>query len=257
MTNIKSNKDKFLAVIIFIINLIPYCILSEGFISSTILLIGVIYIFKRKFKIFIDGYILICLLTSIMGIISLKQSMNIISSIEGIAIYLCGIIFYYIFYNLKDKKEYVYDLFVYSFTIGVLVFTGIQGIVMNKRVDGNIGYANTYAILIIVSLYINRIRQNDKFKVLIEYILITGVLYTGSRYSLLFLGIFIVAEIILVRKYKSNSKVMINLILAIVTYTICSKLGPTAVILMPPIIYGIYYINSNSNLKLKKVLNLT
>ena len=257
MTNIKSNKDKFLAVIIFIINLIPYFILSEGFISSTILLIGVIYIFKRKFKIFIDGYILICLLTSIMGIISLKQSMNIISSIEGIAIYLCGIIFYYIFYNLKDKKEYVYDLFVYSFTIGVLVFTGIQGIVMNKRVDGNIGYANTYAILIIVSLYINRIRQNDKFKVLIEYILITGVLYTGSRYSLLFLGIFIVAEIILVRKYKSNSKVMINLILAIVTYTICSKLGPMAVILMPPIIYGIYYINSNSNLKLKKVLNLT
>ncbi|KGM94680.1 hypothetical protein Z968_11240, partial [Clostridium novyi A str. 4552] len=169
MKNIKNNKDKFLAVIIFIINLIPYCILSEGFISLIILLIGAIYIFKRKFKIFIDGYILILTLTSIIGIISLKQSRNIILSIEGISIYLCGIIFYYIFYNLKDKKEYVYDLFVHSFTIGVLVFTIIQGIFMKKRVDGNIGYANTYGILIIVALYINRIRQNDKFKVLIEY----------------------------------------------------------------------------------------
>ncbi|KEI07488.1 O-antigen ligase family protein [Clostridium botulinum] len=257
MTNTKDKSCLYLAIVIFIINVIPYCILDEGLSSAILLLIGTSYIIINKYKIFADGYVLILICITILCVVSLRQSNNIFLSLEGIFTYLCGIIFYILFFHLKYKKEQIYDYFVYFFSMGVFISILYQGIYMNKRIYGNIGYANTYGILMVLILCVNTIRENNNFRNLIEYVLISGILYTGSRYTLVFSCIFIFFQTMVKFKMLYDNKVTINFILAIITYTLCSKVGGMAIILMPPIIYLIYYINDNIGSKNKKIFSLS
>ncbi|AEB75302.1 O-antigen ligase family protein [Clostridium botulinum] len=256
MTNTKDKSCLYLAIVIFIINVIPYCILGEGLSSAILLLIGTSYIIINKYKIFADVYVLILICITILGVISLSQSNNIFLSLEGIFTYLCGIIFYILFFHLKDKKEEIYDYFVYFFSMGVFISILYQGIYMNKRIYGNIGYVNTYSILMVLVLYINTIRENNNFRNLIEYVLISGVLYTCSRYTLVFLCIFIFLEVMVKFRMHNHNKVIINFVLSIITYTLCSQVGGMAIIFMPPIIYLIYYISDNTKLKNKRIFSL-
>ncbi|MCD3298186.1 hypothetical protein G8T67_15380, partial [Clostridium botulinum C/D] len=76
MTNTKDKSCLYLAIVIFIINVIPYCILGEGLSSAILLLIGTSYIIINKYKIFADVYVLILICITILGVISLSQSNN-------------------------------------------------------------------------------------------------------------------------------------------------------------------------------------
>ena len=67
-------------------------------------------------------------------------------------------------------------------SVGILAiyYILVQGIYYNIRIYGNVGYANSYALLLLIGIYFNRIREEDKFVDILEMIF---MLFYKSNYK--------------------------------------------------------------------------
>ena len=170
--------------------LIPYNLLPDSMCGAVLSIVGCIFLLKNKTELKINKYIFFSiLLLNIMAIISFIFCRNINLFFDGFFVYLTILIFYLVFTNLDSAK--LLNAFVYIIFISVFIFIIFQGFILNKRVDGNFSYANTYGLILLMCLYINEIRKKDKLYSIIQWISMLGILFTESRNTFVYLIVFV------------------------------------------------------------------
>ena len=181
-----------------IIGILPFIVLSSVFkenLGALILfLVGNIFIIKNKSKIKEGKYFLVLLIMCLSIFISQIIVSPYIESISGTFLYLDMAIYYLIYgYILKDKnKDKILKYILLSISVICIFYICYHGLYQGIRIFGNIGYANSYAVLILIGLYLNKVREEDKFTDTIEIVLFTGLLFTGSRTTIILSIIYIV-----------------------------------------------------------------
>lgn len=231
-----------------IIGILPFIVLSSVFkenLGSLILfLVGSIFIIKNKDKIKENKYFLILIIMWISILISQIIVSPYIESISGSFLYLDMAIYYLIYgYILKGKnKDEILKYILLSMSGICIFYICYHGLYKGYRVFGNIGYANSYAVLLLIGLYLNKIREEDKFTDIIETILFIGLLFTGSRTTLILSIIYIIYKVYRDKKYN-NIKIILSLepiALGTILYVILDKLRLIAIFIVPIVL--IFYI---------------
>ncbi len=242
-----------------IIGILPFIVLSSVFkenLGSLILfLVGSIFIIKNKDKIKESKYFLILIIMWISILISQIVVSPYIESISGSFLYLNMAIYYLIYgYILKDKNKDEMLKYILLSMSGICIFyICYHGLYQGIRIFGNIGYANSYAVLLLIGLYLNKLREEDKLTDIIETILFIGLLFTGSRTTLILSIIYIIYKVYRDKKYN-NTKIILSLepiALGTVLYVILDKLRLIAIFILPLVL--IFYILIK-NLKFKDKL---
>lgn len=224
--------------------IIPSSVLKENFASLLLFLLGSIYIIKNKNKVKENKYFYTLFIMWILIIICQIIISPYIESISGSFLYMNMGIYYLVYgsvlrYENKDEILKYILISIAALSIFYIIYHGLyQGI----RIFGNIGYANSYAVLHLVGLYLNRIRLKDKSTDIIEIILFIGLLFTGSRTTIILSLIYIVYKLYIDKKEK-NIKLIYSLepnALAIFIYITLEKLRLVSIFILPIIL--IFYI---------------
>lgn len=228
--------------------IIPYTYLGENLSSLLLSIIGLVYLFFNNNKEDINKKFMISLmLLNIVAIVSLIFNNFSYDSFSGYTIYLNMIIYYIIYSKINKESTNVLRDIVYIVAGLCVIFIIIQGLYNNIRIYGNIGYANSYALLLFVAYFFNILREKDKFVDIIEIVLVIGILYTGSRTTLiLLLGSYIFRLIQKDEKFNLQ-----NPIFAFIIYYVCSLLNLKALLVVPIIIYVYWQIK---NIKINKFI---
>ncbi|MCY6370893.1 O-antigen ligase family protein [Clostridium ganghwense] len=247
----KKNKVQIYILIALII-LFPYNTLGEGFGSVILTFAAVIFLHmyrKEEFKLDKKYLYFLSVLCGV-GVVSLGITKDTISSLTGLTIYINAVLFYIIFSNLRKVRKHILEVVTYLISASTLVFVIYQGIILHKRIDGNLGYANTYALVLIIGLYINEILREEKLSFLFEIILIVGIFYTGSRNSLFYLIIFLGVR--LFYNFKKEKFISLwSLFIALLIYIGVEYLGIGIMFIIPLVLYLLHYIGKKMSLKSK------
>lgn len=184
--------------------IIPSSILKENLATLILFLVGSIFIIKNKNKIKENKYFYIIGVMSLLILLSQLIISPYIESISGSFLYLNMAIYYLIYgYIIKyENKDEISKYILLSIIVVSLFYIFYHGLYQGIRVFGNIGYANSYALLALVSLYLNKIRKKDNLTEFIEIILFLTLLFTGSRTTLVLSLIYIAYK--LYSDYKNN-----------------------------------------------------
>ncbi|NLK94967.1 MAG: polymerase, partial [Clostridiales bacterium] len=190
----------FIYIITGICLLAPYGYFGQDTVNGILFLL--ISMFSLLFVKRIKGnkvYLLAYILMVLVGVISLFNSSLTIETLQGLSLYFSGLMLYIAFTFYKEKEVDIIKISTYIIAISALYYVVIQGSILNggvlkDRIDGNIGYANSYALIMLIGLYFNKIREENSIKEMLDIIFITGLLFTGSRNSLLYLGIFVIID---------------------------------------------------------------
>jgi hypothetical protein len=91
---------------------------------------------------------------AIIGVLSILFTKDVVLSLEGLTVYINAILFYIIFLSIKYEKDKIIKRITCLITAASLIFVVYEGVIMQSRVSGNFGYANTYALVLIIGLYL-------------------------------------------------------------------------------------------------------
>lgn len=224
--------------------IIPSSVLKENLGSLILFLIGSIFILIKKNKLKENKYFYILIAMWISIVISQIIISPYIESISGSFLYLNMAIYYLIYgYILKgENKEKILNFTLLAIVAVCIFYITYHGLYQGIRVFGNIGYANSYAMLHLIGLYLNGIRTKDKFTDAIETILFLSLLFTGSRTTLIISVLYIFYKLYV--DIKDNKiKLIISLepiILGMILYVILDKLKIVGIVVLPIIL--IFYI---------------
>ncbi|GAA0083744.1 hypothetical protein UT300007_01830 [Clostridium sp. CTA-7] len=245
-----------LEIVIAILPLIiPYGILGENLSNLILAILACIYLIKSKKKIKIDKYFYLISILSITAFITQIIISRNIESLSGLYIYINVNLYYLTWKNIfKDKnKDKLLKYMVLSIVIVSVISIITQGFYLDIRINGNIGYANSYALLLLIGIYINKLREEDKLSDIIDSIFVLGIFYTGSRTTIILLIAYYLY--LLLYEYKKNKKEIVYslepFILGVIQYLIYSNVGLFSLIIIP--IYIIIY-NYIKNEKWRKYL---
>ncbi|MDP4143044.1 MAG: O-antigen ligase family protein [Bacillota bacterium] len=243
---------KFEIILLFLVLLIPYSYLGEEYAAVILAFGALIYLLKNRKNIRVNKVytILVCSLL-FFGIISMYASNNITKSLSGFCVYMNALLYYLIFSNIKKEKNLIIKWFVYIVSISSLAFIIYQGVICKTRIDGNLGYANTYALLLLISVYLNELIQENNYLNEVQFILMLGIIYTGSRNTLFYLIIFVVIKVIYDIKREDKFTSVINFALAVMVYISVQYAGFGMVLLLPIIIYLWYDLLKKTSSDLK------
>ncbi|MDV4150322.1 O-antigen ligase family protein [Clostridium sp. AL.422] len=231
-----------------IIGILPFIVLTSVFkenLGSLILfLMGSIFIIKNKSKIKESKYFLILIIMWLSIFISQIIVSPYIESISGSFLYLTMAIYYliYSYVFIEKNKDEILKYILLSMSAICIFYICYHGLYQGIRVFGNIGYANSYGVLLLIGLYLNKVRNNDNFTDTIEIILFIGLLFTGSRTTIILSPLYIVYKMYRDKKYN-NMKLILSLepiALGVVLYIILDKLRLTAIFILPIVV--IFYI---------------
>lgn len=261
MNNIRKY---ILYILVAIILIAPYKILGQDNVNGIIL--GIISVFLvvtikeiKVNKIYLISLILMC----ISGILSLINTSITIDSMQGLSLYIGSIVLYIILSNFKNEENNILKVATYVISASAVFYIIYQGAILKggileNRIDGNIGYANSYALLMIIALYFNRIRERDSLKELLDIILIILILYTGSRSTLLYLGIFLVVDVVLNKKEEGKLDLTLgfNIVISVIVYILIEKIGLLLILVLPILFIIYYYLISGKNIKILNILTL-
>lgn len=239
-------KKKALIILILLVMLIPYGILFQDYANTIICLAAAIYIavFVKEIR-GNKKYILLMTSLLIVGIVSLLFTNSLISSLEGLTVYINALLFYIIFADCKSCEDISISTIVYSTAASSLFYIILQGAVLKGgvlkgRIDGNIGYANSYALLLLIGIFLNELMEENKFKDLIQIILTIGIFYTGSRNTLLYLAIYIIYRCVKNIKSKDKFGHVLNVFAAGLLYYFIESAGLGIIIILPLAIILLY-----------------
>lgn len=253
-------KNRSLLVLILITILIPYKLLFQDYANSIILLIGSVYLLLFVKQLIVNRkYLVILLSITIFAIISLFFTNSLTQSMQGLAIYIGAVIFYIILEDGKKEKDNIINWATYALALSALFYIFIQGAILKggvlaNRIDGNIGYANTYALLLLVGVYFNNLREKKLLSDIIEIILIIGVLFTGSRSTLFYLGVYLMLMIVINWKKKDQRFLnILNIIIAAIIYALIEKGGVGVIFILPIALIILYPALNNIKMKYKNI----
>lgn len=221
--------------------IVPISILKENLGTLILFLVGSIFIIKNKDKLKENKYFYVLIAMWISIVISQLIISPYIESISGSFLYLNMAIYYLIYgYILKgENKEKILNYILLSMVAVCIFYIIYHGLYQGIRVFGNIGYANSYAMLHLIGLYLNRIRTKDKFTDTVETILFLSLLFTGSRTTLIISVLYIFYKLYV--DIKDNKiKLIISLepiILGMILYVILDKLKIVGIFVLPIILF--------------------
>lgn len=231
----------FVSILPFII---PTALIGDNLSYLITSLIGLIYILINIKTIKENKYFYTLILMWLLIFIGQLFISSYIESISGSFIYFNMPIYYLIYKDLFNKEDNnkILNNIIIAMMIVCIITLIYQGMYLNIRVFGNLGYANSYALLLLIGLYLNKIREEDKLSSLIDIIFLVGILYTGSRTTLLLLLIYFVYDVY--KSIKINEKEnIVNfikiLIISFILYILLEKLRLTAIFIIP-ILYILY-----------------
>ena len=250
-------KKKLMILLAILVVLMPYKILFQDYANTLICMAAALYtaFFIKEIrgnKIYAYS---LCALT-ILAIVSLCFTNGLIESMEGITVYLCALIFYFIFSQYNEYRNCIIESFVYAVSAGTLFYIIIQGAIykggiLKNRIDGNIGYANTYALMLLAALYLNEVREKKDLNDIIQILLSAGILFTGSRNTLFYLIIFYLVKIFIDLKNKRGAFSGFNFFISLVVYVVIEKMGFEIIIILPVILLALNLILDYIPMKVK------
>lgn len=244
-----SNLVFLLMLVIF-----PYNLTGFNFGNLVIIFISLLYLLLVK-KIEVNKKILIlAIIYFIIGFLSLLLSSKSINSISGLSTYLSPLVFYLIWKNtlnneLEERSKVIRQI-GYIITISCSIYVLIQCGIKNLRVYGNISYANTYALILLIGIYINSINIYSKYRNLSEIILLIGIFSTGSRTTIVYLAAFIIFRSI-INKEITVRETVLNLSFSIIAFILIDNYFAVALFILPIVfIIGRSLYNRKINKKL-------
>ncbi|WP_160674495.1 MULTISPECIES: O-antigen ligase family protein [Clostridium] len=215
--------------------IIPYTII--GFDGGNILLtlVSLMYILLRRKKIRLNKVIIFLLISLLfLSVISAVTKFSILA-LNGLSLYLAPIFYYVIYSYLKDhkRKDDIMKYTVYIMAVLSVIFIVYEGVFLKLRIFGLVGYANTFALSLLILIHINNIREYDGYKVPIDIIFISSILFTGSRNTLVYMFVYIIFA-----AWKSKSITHIcNILVSTILYILVAELSIIGFLLAPILIY--------------------
>jgi hypothetical protein len=227
-------KNIALLVILTILLAFPYQFFGEEagthFFFSSLLLY---FMAKKKIKMNHSnkGYIFLLLFLMLYAAVVAIISVNPIRSLYGVSLYACMLLAFLI---AKDFQEEIFmKYFIYISSILAAIASFYQGFVEQIRIYGNLGYANTYALVLSISFILSHIYENIKGRFYIKIILVLAIMLTGDRVAIILLGVWGTYYTITERKLNS----FVSLLFGILCYAFFSLVGAAAIVVAPPIIW--------------------
>ena len=264
---------KVLVFLLLLVFLIPYGSLFQDYANVIICFVATVYmlfiLFKgeaAKEKLYLikgDKHEktmyrdFLVLMLGFSVILSLYINGFRMESLMGTMPYVGFGVFYIILRYNRQHKELIYCWLVNVTTVFSAIYILYQGAFMKGnilagRIDGNVGYANSYALLLLIILYLNEIKESKKFDDIIQIVLIIGIVFTGSRNTLLYLAVFYAIKIFQNIKFKKKDNCVFNIIIGLVVYLVLDKLGFEIVFVFPLIMIIVYFVLENVSYKVKK-----
>jgi O-antigen ligase len=215
--------------------IIPYAIIGFDGGNIMLALASLIYILLRRKKVKLNKVIMLALIFLIfLSVISMATKFSILA-LNGLSLYLTPIFYYVIYSGLREhkRKDDIMKYTVYIMTLLSVLFIVYEGVILKLRIFGLVGYANTFALSLLILIHINNIREYDVYKVPIDIILIGSILFTGSRNTLIYMAIYIIFA---AWKNKRIAHIC-NILVAAVLYILISELSIVGLLLAPILIY--------------------
>lgn len=222
-----------------------FSILKENLGSLVLFLIGSIFVIKNKDKIKENIYFYLLGIMSLLILLSQLIVSPYIESISGVFLFFNIPLYYLIYrYLIEENKNEILKYIVLSITASSLFYIVYHGIYKGVRIFGNIGYVNSYALLILVGLYLNEIREEDKYNNIIESILFLALLFTGSRTTIILSLLYIIYKLY-VRHRDKNIKFILSLEaigFATILYIVMDRFKIYSILVVPILLIIYYFI---------------
>lgn len=230
----------FKLMIVIVPFIIPYMIIGENLGNLILSFIATIFLILNKEKISINKkYFYTLIFLNIIAVVSLFISDAYLESISGLFNYFNLLVYYLVLSVVLKDKEKILKNIVLVVSVVCIYSIIVQGLYFDTRIYGNIGYANSYGLILLISFYLNKIRIKDIWTSYVDMILILGIFFTGSRTTLVLLGVFLVVEVI--KEIRVSKILAINILepflFALIQYVIYSGMGMMSILVMPVITY--------------------
>ena len=230
----------FKLIIVIVPFIIPYMIIGENLGNLILSFIATIFLILNKEKISINKkYFYTLIFLNIIAVVSLFISDAYLESISGLFNYFNLLVYYLVLSVVLKDKDKILKNIVLVVSVVCIYSIIVQGLYFDTRIYGNIGYANSYGLVLLISFYLNKIRIKDIWTSYVDMILILGIFFTGSRTTLVLLGVFLVAEVI--KEIRISKILAINILepflFALIQYVIYSAMGIMSILVMPVITY--------------------
>jgi O-antigen ligase len=231
---------KFETAIFMVIFIIPANLISEEFSAVLLGFLGILYLTKNRGKIKyfkeLKYLYIIQIIIVLFAFLSLLHTSVLLQSLSEAFIYLDALIYFIIATNVKDKDKIIKAI-VLAAALNSAFFSLYQGVYLDMRVSGTLGYANSYALLLLCALFLSETLEIDNYILFSKMSLMLGILFTGSRNTFFYLAVYLLLSLI---KQKQNYIFRHSIsvfIFDILIYTLFSLLGRGFIVLLLPMLY--------------------
>ncbi len=222
----------FFSTLSFLLNGLYY-----SYQKSVILILSiVIIIIKAKrsgqLKISLDKVfysLLAMILLNVFGFLCFVEKGMIIHSIIT---YLLYIFVYIMFSNLDDedknllKKGYIFIVLISLIFIFVFKNQSVVidlAYIIKGEFAGALQYSNSYALFLLITLHL-LLKQKNKYKYVLSFILIMGIIFTKSHAGILFAVVYLGIYILLKAKNKSVVIITYFFIISLICFLYVSNI---------------------------------
>jgi O-antigen ligase len=235
----------FEAILFILIFIIPSNLISEEFSAVLIGFLGILYLIKNKNTIKYYKEIKYIYLSQIaivlFAFLSLLHTSVFLQSLSESFIYLDVLIYFIIALNVKEKSKVINPL-VITAALSSAFFSLYQGIHLNTRISGTLGYANSYALLLLCALFLSETLEDSKMILFSKMFLMLGIIFTGSRNTFFYLAVYLIICLARQKRQHIFKQSISIFIFDVVLYTLFNLLGKGFLALLSPMVFIYYYI---------------
>lgn len=255
--SLKLKENGIIYLLLIAITLMPYGTLGQEFSSVILCAISLIVFIKNKNEIEMDKwYIGIIIGLIFTGLVSLIFTNNFTKTLSGLTVFVNAALMYIIFLQYKSHSMKILKFIVYILAISSMVFIIYQGGIYKIRIDGNIGYANTYGLVLLIGLYLSEVIEKNRFTWLMQVSLMLGIIYTQSRNTLIYLVIYLIIKVVYDFKKKEKFFSITNFFISIFIYFSIHMAGFGVFFILPLILLTIEYGYNKISSKAKNIITI-
>lgn len=236
--------------------IIPYIILGENLANVLLGISGIIYIlFNSKYSNRLNKMFIYCTLGLIVtALLSVCIIDNSVYAISGMSVYFNIFIYYIVFRIIVNKKNNINLIIEYIIKLSAIIccFSIIyEGIILDKRLVGNIGYANTYGLILLIMLFLSETIE-FKYRDITKKVFILGIFLTSSRTTLAILILYTIYNFI-ISKFKDKNFIL-NIVEVILYYLIIENFNVATIFILPILIPIVSWLFNNIKVKSNKLV---
>ncbi|GKX68379.1 O-antigen ligase family protein [Inconstantimicrobium mannanitabidum] len=243
----------FNTIILVIVAVIPVTMLGYNLSNWILILLGVIFLCKNRPKSINKSFIIMTLSLVICSIVSIIINGMKIDQIGSMSFYVIIPIYYLVFKamseNIKNKDINITLIISAVVALGYIFYVGVY---YGARVYGNLGYANSYALLMLMFININCRYNTEKFSEILNIIYIITILFTGSRTTLILLLI----NIVYIEFRRREMVLSETFIASLIVFTLIENIPIVGITILPVIFYLFLEFKGFKNKKISWVIML-